>query len=159
MAEYTFVTIWRIAAPRSEVYRAIRESLHWPSWWRGVVSVVELDSGDANGIGSVRRYTWKSLLPYRISFDMRVTRIEPLVALEGVATGEVEGTGRWSFTDQGSVTTIRYEWQIRTTRRWMNLAAPLARPLFQWNHDAVMRQGGQGLARLLGARLVGMAHL
>jgi hypothetical protein len=133
--------------------------LHWPSWWRGVVSVVELDSGDANGIGSVRRYTWKSLLPYRISFDMRVTRIEPLVALEGVATGEVEGTGRWSFTDQGPVTTIRYEWQIRTTRRWMNLAAPLARPLFQWNHDLVMRQGGQGLARLLGARLVGMAHL
>ena len=32
--------------------------------------------------------------------------------------------------------------------------APLLRPVFAWNHDIVMRQGGEGLARLLGARLV-----
>jgi hypothetical protein len=25
---------------------------------------------------------------------------------------------------------------------------PLARPLFKWNHDAVMKQGGEALARL-----------
>ena len=32
--------------------------------------------------------------------------------------------------------------------------APLARPLFAWNHDYVMRNGGRGLARLLDARLL-----
>ncbi len=32
---------------------------------------------------------------------------------------------------------------------WMNWLAPLARPFFAWNHDAVMRQGEQGLKRLL----------
>ena len=36
----------------------------------------------------------------------------------------------------------------------MNLLAPLARPIFEWNHDVVMRRGAEGLARLLGARLV-----
>jgi hypothetical protein len=36
----------------------------------------------------------------------------------------------------------------------MNLLAPLARPVFAWNHDVVMRWGGEGLARLLGTRLV-----
>jgi hypothetical protein len=36
----------------------------------------------------------------------------------------------------------------------MNLVAPVARPLFRWNHNAVMHQGGQGLADLLGARLL-----
>jgi hypothetical protein len=32
--------------------------------------------------------------------------------------------------------------------------APVARPAFQYNHDAVMRHGGEGLARRLGARLI-----
>ena len=36
----------------------------------------------------------------------------------------------------------------------MNLLAPIARPIFAWNHDHVMRNGAEGLARLLGARLV-----
>jgi hypothetical protein len=31
----------------------------------------------------------------------------------------------------------------------MNLLAPLAKPLFRWNHDALMRAGGIGLARRL----------
>jgi hypothetical protein len=36
----------------------------------------------------------------------------------------------------------------------MNLLAPLARPFFERNHNGVMRQFGQDLARLLGARLI-----
>ena len=31
----------------------------------------------------------------------------------------------------------------------MNVLSPAARPLFAWNHDVVMRQGGEGLAQLL----------
>ena len=55
------------------------------------------------------------------------------------------------------MTTMRHEWQVRTTKRWMNLAAPIARPLFKWNHDMVMQRGGKGLAGLLDARLISMA--
>jgi hypothetical protein len=36
----------------------------------------------------------------------------------------------------------------------MNLVAPLAAPVFRWNHNVVMHQGGEGLAVLLGARLL-----
>ena len=36
----------------------------------------------------------------------------------------------------------------------MNLLAPIARPIFAVNHDWVMRGGGEGLAKLLGARLL-----
>jgi hypothetical protein len=43
---------------------------------------------------------------------------------------------------------------VRTTKRWMNLAAPLARPVFRWNHDWVMRNGAEGIAELLGCRLL-----
>ena len=33
-------------------------------------------------------------------------------------------------------------------------AADLLRPVFEWNHHAVMRKGGEGLARRLGAQLL-----
>lgn len=36
----------------------------------------------------------------------------------------------------------------------MNVVAPLARPIFRRNHDWVMRIGGEGLARTLGAPLL-----
>ena len=45
---------------------------------------------------------------------------------------------------------VRYDWNVVTTKPWMNLLAPVARPLFKWNHDAVMNWGAEGLARRLG---------
>jgi hypothetical protein len=49
---------------------------------------------------------------------------------------------------------VVYEWNVRTAKAWMNRIAPIARPAFEWNHDAVMRQGGEGLARRLGVELL-----
>jgi hypothetical protein len=36
----------------------------------------------------------------------------------------------------------------------MNGLAPIARPLFAWNHDVAMRRGAMGLSRLLNAPLL-----
>ena len=156
--EYRFVTIWYIEAPLETVCEAIYHSLNWPRWWRNVERVEELVPGDAQGIGSVRRYTWRGRLPYRLTFDIRVIHIEPLAAIEGIASGDVEGKGRWSFTAEGAVTVVRYEWQVRTTPVWMNLLALFVRPFIKWNHNTVMQQGGEALARMLNARLVEVAH-
>lgn len=158
MAEYKLVTIWRVHAPLREVYGAIYHSWGWPSWWKCVAAVIALEPGDELGVGSLQRYTWKSRLPYRLTFDMRITRVEPLVALEGVASGELEGVGRWEFSEEGPVTTVCYKWFVRTNKRWMTWLSPIARPLFKWNHDMVMRDGALGLARMLNARLVTVAH-
>jgi hypothetical protein len=46
---------------------------------------------------------------------------------------------------------------VRTTKRWMNAIAPVARPVFAWNHHAVMKNGGRGLAQLLNTKLVAQA--
>lgn len=154
MAEFDLVTVWRIDAPLPEVCNAISSCLDWPQWWKGVESVEELDPGDADGIGSLRRFTWRGRLPYRLTFDIRVTRIVPLKMIEGRASGEVEGSGCWYFSQDGHVTVVRYEWKVRTTRRWMNLLALIAKPVVKWNHDQLMQQGGEGLARLLNARLL-----
>lgn len=159
MAQYRFVTHWHIEARLHRVYDAVFDSLRWPHWWRGAEQVEERDPGDANGIGSVRRYTWKGGLPYRLRFDACATRIEPLVLLEANASGDLEGVGRWLFSQHGAITTVRYEWQVRTTKAWMNLLAPVARFVFRKNHDALMQNGAEGLAALLEARLVAVSHV
>jgi hypothetical protein len=153
MAAYEFVTVWTLDAPIEAVWGEISDSERWPEWWQGVESVVELEKGDERGIGSVRRFTWKSKLPYRLAFDMRTTRIEPLAALEGEAFGELQGKGLWTFTREGGRTVARYDWRVETTKPWMNLLSPVARPLFSWNHDVVMGWGEEGLKRRLAGRL------
>ncbi len=155
MANYEFLTIWRIQAPLPEVWEAIYHSERWPEWWRGVESVVELEQGSDGGVGNKRRYTWKGLLPYRLTFVIRATRIEHERLLEGTASGDLSGSGAWRFSHHDGVTLVRYEWRVRTTKGWMNVMVPLAKPLFRWNHDKVMAWGGTGLAARLRARLRG----
>jgi uncharacterized protein YndB with AHSA1/START domain len=156
MAEYRFLTAWCLDAPIEAVWEALYASEAWPEWWKGVERVVVLEPGDEQRVGQVGRYTWKSLLPYRLEFEMRTTKVEPPHLMEGEAQGELAGIGRWRlFTDgDGASTAVLYEWNVHTTRPWMNLLAPLARPVFAWNHDWVMRRGGEGLARRLGCRLL-----
>ena len=153
MADYNFETVWRLRAPIHEVWRALIESEKWPQWWRGVVSVQTLSAPDAHGIGGRQRFVWRSKLPYSLAFEMQTTRIEEPALIEGTSTGELEGTGTWHLSESDGVTLVRYTWRVRTTKAWMNLLAPLMRPIFAWNHDWVMARGAEGLAQLLNAQL------
>jgi uncharacterized protein YndB with AHSA1/START domain len=152
--EYEFLTTWLLAAPRERVWDAIYESDAWPQWWRGVIEADREAPGDEAGIGQIGRYVWRSKLPYNLEFRMETTRVERPHLLEGHASGELEGTGRWRLFEDDSSTAVIYEWNVHTTRPWMNLLAPIARPIFALNHDWVMRNGGTGLASLLGCDLL-----
>jgi uncharacterized protein YndB with AHSA1/START domain len=153
VGQYEFLTTWCLDAPIDRVFDVLRDSRGYPRWWKGVTGVVALADGDPDGVGEVNRFTWRSVLPYELSFETRVTRVERPHLLEGTATGELEGTGTWRLYE-GRGTAAVYEWRVRTTRAWMNVLGPVARPVFAWNHDVVMRQGADGLARELGARLI-----
>jgi uncharacterized protein YndB with AHSA1/START domain len=154
VAEYRFLTTWLVEAERERVWEAIYASERWPEWWRGVEEATRLADGDAAGLGQVGAYVWRSRLPYPVRFEITTTRVERPHLLEGDARGELEGTGRWRFFEEDGITAALYEWNVSTTKAWMNLLAPIARPVFKWNHDWVMRNGGEGLARVLGARLL-----
>jgi hypothetical protein len=151
VSHYAFVTDWELAAPLPAVWELIAHPLAWPAWWRGVERVEELRPGDAEGRGSVLRYTWRSRLPYRLRFDMRTTEVARHERLCGEASGELRGVGRWTFAEALGVTRVRYEWEVEATKRWMRLLAPVARPAFEWNHDVVMGWGEAGLRARLAA--------
>lgn len=155
MAHYEFVTTWQLDAPIEQVFDVLRDSERYPVWWKGVKQVQVLVPGSEEGIGAASRFTWRSVLPYSLSFDLHVTRVEEPRVIEGQARGELSGTGIWMLSERdGGGTKVVYDWRVRTTKAWMNAFGPLARPAFVWNHDVVMKQGARGLAALLGARLI-----
>ena len=152
MPAYRFVTVWRLEAPIDHVFGTIDDAKAWPEWWPMVKAVERLQDGAADGVGAVHRMTFVGKLPYRLRFDMRVTRREPPTSIVGEATGELAGIGDWSLHEEGLTTVVRYVWAIQTTRAWMNLLAPLpfVDSIFRFNHHAVMRNGLQGVRRRLG---------
>ena len=153
MASYSFTTVWRIEAPIDAVWEEIYHLERWPSWWKHVKSITKLKEGDANDIGSMWHQVWVGKLPYSFAFDTITTRVERPHTLEGKAVGDLIGTGLWQLSEEGPVTVARYDWDIATTKWWMNLFAPIARQAFQWNHDVIMEEGGEALARRLGTTL------
>jgi len=151
--QYRLTTRWLLDAPIDRVWDALTAPEEWPRWWRYVAAVETIAPGDARGVGAVRRYTWSSRLPYRLAFEMTTTRLERPSFIEGRARGELNGIGRWRLTRDAGGVGAQYEWIVTTGKPWMNLLAPLLAPVFGWNHDQVMAEGGRGLARHLGVTL------
>jgi len=154
MADYSFVTEWRLEAPLEAVWKTIRDSKAWPAWWKGVVSVHELQPGDENSVGNISDLTWKSFLPYTLCFRSTVVQVIPMEYMEGIAHGDLDGRGRWYFSHGNGITTVRYQWDVKTTKAWMNALAPFLKGFLKWNHDVVMRRGGEGLAERLNTTLL-----
>lgn len=150
--QYEFVTHWSFSAPLSSVWDAIYHSESWPEWWKGTLGVAELLPGDSDGIGNVRRFSWRGCLPYTLTVEMEVLRLEKFRTIEARARGELEGVGLWTFSHHGDLTSVRYDWRVSTRKPWMNILGPIAKPVFRWNHNVVMRRGERGLKNLLSAK-------
>jgi uncharacterized protein YndB with AHSA1/START domain len=152
MSRYELVSHWHLNAPIEAVWNALYDVASWPRWWSYVLDVEDLESGDAAGIGAVRRFTWGSALPYQLSFTMKTTVVQRPHLLEAIAEGELNGVGRWTLREQGAATEVRYDWEVTTARTWMNVMSPVLGPMFRWNHGLVMADGAKGLARYLERR-------
>jgi uncharacterized protein YndB with AHSA1/START domain len=147
--QFHLITTWRFDAPLAAVWRTLSAPEDWPTWWRAVTRVETLAPGDAEGIGALRRLTWRTALPYTLTFAMRTTRVEPMRLIEGRAEGELNGLGRWTLAEDGAGTRVRYDWIVEVEKPWMRALAPLLRPVFAWNHNKVMAWGEEGLKRRL----------
>ena len=158
-ARYALVTEWVLATSAERIFDALAHPETWPSWWPYLQSVTPVETGDAQGIGAVWRYTWSSRLPYRLTFDMTTTASRRPVCIAGTASGDLSGSGCWRLMPEGAASRVRYTWTVATGKRWMTLLAPLLAPVFRWNHDQVMAAGGRGLARHLGVTLLAYHRL
>jgi carbon monoxide dehydrogenase subunit G len=154
MADYHYVSTWQLQAPIEQVWTVVNDVERLPAWYPAVQEAQTLAAGDADGVGRRVRLVLKGRLPMQLAFEATVARLDPPRELELHAEGELAGSGRWLLDQQGEITTVRYLWDVRTTRPWMNLVAPIARPLFTWNTKGVLLEAGRGLARLLEVPLI-----
>ncbi len=151
VTHFVLITDWQFDAPLDRVWALIEATGDWPSWWRAVKKVELIERGDDQDVGTVRRLTWGTALPYDITFDVRTVRVEPRTLIEGRAFGELDGVGVWTLCEENGVTHVRYDWRVEVTKAWMRLFAPLLRPVFAWNHNKVMGRGYEGAVKRLGA--------
>jgi len=153
-AEYHFVSRWLIDAPIDRVWQEISRPEEWPRWWRGVLQVETIEPGGDDDVGAYRRMTWRSQLPYRLRLNIRTVRVDKPRSIEAHADGELAGVGKWTLFEVGGRTRIRYDWTVDARRWWMRWFRPVARPLFVWNHDVIMRWGLAGLGQRLRAAVL-----
>lgn len=152
LTEFHLVTQWAIDAPVEDVWRELSTPEAWPEWWPSVKRVSLLREGDERGVGAVRRLEWVTALPYELAFDMETVKVEPPSVIEGRASGELEGVGRWTLQSDGPRCRVRYDWIVKVTKPWMIRLSFILKPVFRWNHGIVMERGRRGLVyRLAGS--------
>lgn len=150
MASYRFVTTWRIPAPIDDVWRVLIDSERYPEWWPSFVAYRLLTPG-VTGVGARAERVVRGRLPYALRYRTVTTVLEAPRLAAYRAEGDLRGEGRFVLEPDadGRATTVTFFWDVETTGRLMNLLAPLFKPLFAWNHNAVMAQGETGLIRRL----------
>jgi hypothetical protein len=153
MALYHFVTDIRVAASPDDAWDVLEDPMTWPQWWRRL-RVELIAPGRPDGVGRRYRLSFRTALPYTLTLESETTRISRPSLWEATISGELEGTGLYEvFADSGG-SRVRHTWVVATTRRWMNLLAPVARPAFAWNHAVLMRDFATGFAGRLGVALL-----
>lgn len=148
--KYSFVSRWKTPAPITDVWAVVHDSLCWPQWWPDFTSVHEITPGNSRGVGSIRRYTIRSPFGYALQFNLHVDDVKEYHMIQGRASGDLEGAGRWLLRDDGGATIIECHWDVCTTRPWMNMLAFILRPIFIYNHRKVMEHGAEHLSEKLG---------
>lgn len=153
MTPYRFITDLLVTAPARVVYQAIADPA-WVEDWGDATRVERRSPGDATGLGARFDATVRAPLGYSLTATIETVATRPWDRLEMQATGSVEGHGTWELRAVPGGTEVSFGWRVATTERWMDVLAPVARPLFERSHGVVMRRAAETAARHLGADLV-----
>ena len=148
--QFEFFDEWRLAAQSDAVWAVVRNVESWPDWWPSVRSVTPIPERTALTL----EFRFRTRLPYDMAFAAELVRDDRLFWAEAQVTGRVNGSGRCVATAIDGGTLVRFDWWVCPEVAWMRAVAPLARPVFSWNHRSLMAEGATALARRLDTRLL-----
>jgi hypothetical protein len=146
-SDYHFVTVWRVAGTVTEVRAVLRDSASLPRWWPAVyLGVVPRAEGDSGGVGRTVDLHTAGWLPYTLHWTLRITETMTDAGFALAASGDLEGTGRWTFRQDGPEVEITYDWRVTATKPLIRRLSRLLRPAFAANHRWAMARGEESLA-------------
>jgi Polyketide cyclase / dehydrase and lipid transport len=155
-AQYHFVSEYALRGQRQAVWDALTDVEGAPRWWKGLerVEIVRPPTG-TDGIGAIYRSHVRAPSGYGFEYSTEITDVYPLRRIDLLSSGELVGRGRFLLSqDSTGVLHLAFAWLVETPKRWMTLLAPVARPVFTWNHDQLMTRYGHGLAHASRAILI-----
>lgn len=154
LTSYHFITELAVAAPVGDVYDTLVQPEWWLDRWSDATAVRRVKEGDPSGVGTRFDAEVRAPLGYRLRAQIETVEADRPSHLRMTASGDVEGTGVWELAHADGLTHVTFTWAVRTTPAWMNALAPIARPLFERSHHAVVRHAAEAAAAHLDAELV-----
>ena len=143
---YHFITRWRIAGTCGEVADVLGDPLALPHWWPSVyLHVSELQAPDARGLGGRVQLVTKGWLPYTIRWQFEVVDSRYPYGFTIEANGDFNGRGVWTFTQDGPIVDIVYDWRISAEKPLLRNLSFVLKPLFEANHRWAMARGEESL--------------
>lgn len=144
-ADYAFLTRWRVHGTVAEVSGVLSDAAALPRWWPSVyLDVRVVHPGDAVGVGKTAELLTQGWLPYRLRWRFVTTEVSP-GGFTLTASGDFEGRGIWTFTQEGEAVDIAYDWRIRAQKPLLRALSWLLRPVFSANHRWAMARGEESL--------------
>jgi uncharacterized protein YndB with AHSA1/START domain len=144
--DYEFVTHWRIEGTVEEVFDVLDDPAQLARWWPAVYLETELlESGDERHVGRVVRMFSKGWLPYTIRWQLTVTASQRPDGFSIAAAGDFDGTGVWTFRQDGSFVDVTFDWRIKAENPLLRYLSPVMKPIFAANHRWAMARGEESL--------------
>jgi hypothetical protein len=145
-SDYDFVTVWRVPGTIAEVKAVLSDGRTLPRWWPSVyLEVVPREPGDAENVGSVTDLHTTGWLPYTLRWALTITEPVTDAGFALSAAGDLNGTGRWVFVQDGPEVVITYHWQVSAGKPLLRRLGWLLRPAFALNHRWAMARGEESL--------------
>jgi hypothetical protein len=144
--DYHFVDRWRVEAEIKEVADILEDALSLPRWWPSVYfEVNELEPGGEGGIGKLISLRAGGWLPYTLRINFRTVASQYPNGFSMEASGDLEGTGIWSFEQDGAHVNIIYDWTISANKPIIRALSFILKPIFRSNHNWTMKRGEESL--------------
>jgi hypothetical protein len=148
-SEYHFVTRWRVEGTPREVYEILDEPTDLVRWWPSVYLDVQEQATPA---GKVYKLLTKGWLPYTLRWEFRRTEKVPYSRSALEARGDFVGRGLWTFTADGPMVDVVYDWRIKAEKPLLRYLSFLMKPIFAANHRWAMTRGEESLRLELARR-------
>jgi hypothetical protein len=143
---YHFVTRWRVEGTCGEVADILGDPLALPRWWPSAyIEVREIRAPDARGLGRRVKLRTRGWLPYTIRWEFDVVESCYPHGFAIAATGDFDGRGVWTFTQDGSSVEVVYDWRVRAEKPLLRYLSPLLKQVFEANHRWAMARGEESL--------------
>ncbi len=151
--DYHFITQWRVEGTCEEISAVLDDETDLVRWWPSVyLGVEQLAPGGPGGVGKVVRLSTKGWLPYTLHWQFRVTESRQPHGWTLEATGDFDGRGIWTFTQDGPFVDVTYDWRIRADKPLLRYLSFLLKPIFSANHHWAMAKGEESLKLELARR-------